>query len=166
MKGIIIILLLLNSCDKGNVKKETVIKKNKVEIKNNSNNKIIEKSTDIIWHYSINEKYPLLYLYHNGKLIKVFILPIGTEVKNIEYKKLKETKKGFNIYFEWGGFNYSHQNTFIFENDKKGIRLTKIKTKIYNNIDENITIDSVFVNPPLLINKVSIKDIYSKYKKL
>ncbi|UBM61529.1 hypothetical protein LA303_08880 [Candidatus Sulfidibacterium hydrothermale] len=130
------------------VKKSNGLKNNDKKLKSNTNNK-----------YVIKENYPFLYIYNNNKIIKKINLPSSDEVKNFEYKGLVNTDKGFNILFEWGGFNFSHQNNFVFNNKY----LNKIEIKIYNNLEKKIIKDSILFSNPISIKNFDLKKIYKKY---
>ncbi len=104
--------------------------------------------------------YPAIFLYHNGKLIREFKQPNGGDVKNLEYLRIENTKKGFNLIFQWGGFNYGHTNIFIFKIKKKQIFLVRINTKIYDNRNDKTTKYSNKIKP-ILLRDLSLKQIYN-----
>ena len=116
------------------------------------------KITDEEFHTFYN--YPFIYLYHNGKLLRQFEQANGEEVKNLEYKGITKSKKGFNLTFQWGGFNYSHLNTFIFKTKKKQLFLVCIETKIYENMTDKTTKHTNKIKP-ILLKDISLKKIYS-----
>jgi hypothetical protein len=176
--GIIFLALYIIGCKNNNTakKNDDFMPKNKVEA-----DEIIPKADTFTGEKSysssdenlpkrksrffVNDKdYRYVYLYENDKLIKKFELP--KDIKNLGFESISETKKGFNIIFTSGGFSCSHENEFVFEKKNKKIYLTKIKTKKYLNYENKILRDSIILTPPVLLNKVKLKDIYKQHNTL
>jgi len=124
--------------------------------------KNIEKQSPHPRQYSIQFQPPFLYLYHDKQMLNKFFLPVN-EVHNLGYKNLEETDNKLHLILEWGSFNFSHENTFVFTRNKQNLYLTRINIRIFINPEDKIQRDSILFHPPVPLEKVSLKKIYRDY---
>ena len=115
-------------------------------------------------HYSLQFQTPFFYLYHDKQKLKKFFLPVN-EVHNLGYKNLEETDNELHLILEWGSFNFSHENTFVLTQKNQKLYLTQINTRIFINPEDKIQRDSIIFNPPVPLEKVSLKKIYRRFTK-